>query len=447
MVKSVELQARSDALANLNFDNVKQSARAAGSLPKGRTFSKNFSKPVSPAEHEYVLCQQSPSSDISFGWQEVPAHTRVASRCSSNESEGVHSSSSFASECTDSYDQINVTSEDRHANESVEVEEKSFGVTATNEEHLREGDERVAKSTHLALKSAVSENLGSRNFRKNETLDSVESVSEGHSEELPNPKKLAEDNCKMNKIHDVPMREDSGSDSSDDSVEMPSLLKDEEYGLVKIRSELEIENLTEEEEIWMVQCPISLNPQDLENEKLVFGGTSAFTLQLEDLVKYETKSYVGINKPVSCLLPSREKGSLKAKVLQPEGFMVIMEKVDVPEVKMTPSKPSNIQTPKGLRGRHPLFGYDYKEELEVRTQFASQHRRLLHEDFLMQPKRIKKEKKKKGRDADTCNDRGKWQIHECEQESHNNKDKAKKNKKKHHKEHKKKKKDKHVKNH
>lgn len=55
-----------------------------------------------------------------------------------------------------------------------------------------------------------------------------------------------------------------------------------------------------------------LNPQNLENEKLVFGGTSAFTLKLEDLVKYETKSYVGINKPVSCLLPSREKGSLKA---------------------------------------------------------------------------------------------------------------------------------------
>jgi hypothetical protein len=37
--------------------------------------------------------------------------------------------------------------------------------------------------------------------------------------------------------------------------------------------------------------------------------------------------------------------------------MIIMEKVDVPEVKMTPSKQSNIQTPQGLRVRHPLFGY------------------------------------------------------------------------------------------
>lgn len=55
-----------------------------------------------------------------------------------------------------------------------------------------------------------------------------------------------------------------------------------------------------------------LNPQDLENEELVFGGTSPFTLQLEDLDKYETTSYVGRNKSLSCLLPSKEKGILKA---------------------------------------------------------------------------------------------------------------------------------------
>ena len=42
---------------------------------------------------------------------------------------------------------------------------------------------------------------------------------------------------------------------------MPCLLKDEEYGLVKLRSGLEIENLTEEDEIWMVQCPMSVSIQ------------------------------------------------------------------------------------------------------------------------------------------------------------------------------------------
>jgi hypothetical protein len=73
---------------------------------------------------------------------------------------------------------------------------------------------------------------------------------------------------------------------------------------------------------------------------------------------------------------------------------------------------------------------------------------MLHKDVLIQPKRIKKGKKKKCRDVDSCNNRGKWQINdEWEQECYNNKDKTKKSKKKYDKEHKKKKKDKHVKNH
>jgi len=197
------------------------SAGSAGSLQKARTFSKKLSKPKSPSEHEYGLCQWSPSSDISFGWQEVRGHTRTASRCSSNESESARSSSSFASVCTDSNEQISVTTEDRHFNESIEVKEgRSFGVTVTNKVNLREDKERVAKSTHLALKSVVSENLESRNFRMNKTCDSVEGVSEVHSEEFSYPQKLAEDNCRKKRKHAVPMRKDSGSDSSDDSVEV-----------------------------------------------------------------------------------------------------------------------------------------------------------------------------------------------------------------------------------
>lgn len=217
MVKSSELQTHSDALANQKFNYIKQSAHAAGSLPKARTFSKQLSKPESPTEHEYSLCQLSPSSEISFCWEEVPAHPRTASSCSSSENEGVHSSSSFASASTNSNEKISVTTEDRHFNESLEgKEERSFGVTVTNKVDLK----KKGKSTHLALKSVVSENLENRNFRMNKTCDSTEDVSEVHSEEFSYPQKLAEDNCRKKKTLDVPMREDSGSDSSDDSVEV-----------------------------------------------------------------------------------------------------------------------------------------------------------------------------------------------------------------------------------
>ena len=219
MVKSSELETRSDALANRNFNNVKQSAHAAGSLPKARTFSKTLSKPVSPTEYEYDLCQWSPSSDISCGWEEVPIHTRTDSRRSSYESDNVHTPSTCAGECTNLNEHINVATEDSNSNESVEgKEERNFGVTATNKEsNFREDKERVAKSTHLALKSVVSENLGSSNCRMNKRRDSV---SVGHSEELSYPQKLAEDSYKEKKTHNIPMREDSGSDSSNDSIEV-----------------------------------------------------------------------------------------------------------------------------------------------------------------------------------------------------------------------------------
>jgi hypothetical protein len=36
--------------------------------------------------------------------------------------------------------------------------------------------------------------------------------------------------------------------------------------------------------------------------------------------------------------------------------MVIMEKVQVPELKITLPKQSDFQIPKGLKVRHPLFG-------------------------------------------------------------------------------------------
>jgi len=62
-------------------------------------------------------------------------------------------------------------------------------------------------------------------------------------------------------------------------------------------------------------------------------------------------------KPIKTMLYIPDIYEIISEVLQPEGLMVIMEKVDVSQVKMTPTKPSNFQTPKGLRVRHPLFGY------------------------------------------------------------------------------------------
>ncbi|XP_021922113.1 uncharacterized protein LOC110830970 isoform X3 [Zootermopsis nevadensis] len=241
--------------------------------------------------------------------------------------------------------------------------------------------------------------------------------------------KSAKDNCKKKRKH-VLKKEDSESDT-----EIPSLLTDEDYGTFKLGGTLKFGDLTEEEDIWMVQCPISLNPQCLEDKELVFGGTSEFTLQ-NSAHKYETTSYVDRIKPVLCLLPNK-KGVYKAKVLQPEGLMVITEQVEVPELKIALPKQSNFQIPKGLKVRHPLFGRDYEKELEVRKKVTSQNRRMVHEDLLIQPQMLKKEKRKKSRssksnsnseETGTCKERGKWQTYDEEEQESYKKEKKKKGK-------------------
>jgi hypothetical protein len=212
MANSSEIQTSSDILGYRNFNNTK-SSRTAGSLPTAVTFLETL-EPVSPAEHEYNLCQSSPSSDISFGWEEVPVGTRAASNSSSDESDGVHTPIAFASECTNAVKQINVTPQDSNASESECKEERNVGVTTTNKKsNLREDTE----STHLAFKNVVPENLRKNYFRMNETRDSVESVIVCHSEELAG--KLAKDGCKKKTKRDF-MREDCWSDSSGDSVEV-----------------------------------------------------------------------------------------------------------------------------------------------------------------------------------------------------------------------------------
>ncbi|XP_023710902.1 uncharacterized protein LOC111866307 isoform X2 [Cryptotermes secundus] len=329
---------------------------------------------------------------------------------------GIERRNSSGNECSNSHEQRNRTTENSDSVESIECALGSdvccLGVTeATKEEsNFKESKEGVAHYEHMAIKSAVTEEFVRDIYRMKETQhmsesEDSDSVSTCHSRrelvysqklvsDSASSVKLADSSCKKKKVHDVPRREGSGSDSTDDFIETSSLLSNEEYSLVTIGGASELENLTEEEEIWMIQCPISINPQDLQNEELVFGGKSDFTLQLGDGEKYETACYVDRKKPVPCLLPGRKKGSFKAKVLQPEGLIVIMEKVEIPELKITLPKQSNFQIPNGLTVRHPLFGQDYKEDLTAQKGFTNQHRRMIHEDLLIKPNRIKKEKKK-----------------------------------------------------
>jgi hypothetical protein len=195
--------------------------RIAGSLSIKIPFSENVSKPVSPAENEHgVLCQSSPSSDVSFGWEEITVNTHLISRHSSC---GIQRRNSSVNECSNSYEQRNGTTEKSDSVASIEHtlgrDVCCLGVTASSKRknNFKESKGVVAHSIHMAIKPAVSEELVRNIYR----------MKEKHMSEN-------EDSDSLSTCHDVLRREGSGSDSTDDFIEVIQRNRLKTYSLLKL---------------------------------------------------------------------------------------------------------------------------------------------------------------------------------------------------------------------
>jgi hypothetical protein len=212
--------------------------RTAGSLSIKIPFSENGSK--SPTENDYeVLCQSSPSSEVSFGWEEITETTNLISRHSSN---GIESRNLTLNESSNYYEKWKATFEDSDSVSSTEhkVERivccSAVKAVSKGESNLREGKELEAHSKHMTIRPAVSEKLV-RDICRMKTAHhmsgSEDSESDGtchsrresvNSQELvlesPSSVKLEDRSCIKKKIHDVSRREKSGSDSTDDFMEV-----------------------------------------------------------------------------------------------------------------------------------------------------------------------------------------------------------------------------------
>jgi hypothetical protein len=211
-------------LANQNFNNENQRDSAADSLSKEIQFSENLYELIPAADNKCgLLCPSSPSSDISFGWQEV------------------------TNTCPDQITTIEYSDSDVPIDGKGGRNFSDLGVTTTNKEesNLSEASERLAYSKHLTVKPAVSEKLVKDLYRPKRTRDlseseDCESVSTCHSgEELAQSQKLAvmsdlsvklaEDSWRMKKTHGVPMGEDSENGSADCSKEVTSKWNEDPY--------------------------------------------------------------------------------------------------------------------------------------------------------------------------------------------------------------------------
>jgi hypothetical protein len=239
--EKTELQASpSDGLRSQMLHKEIGCERTAGPLSIKIPFSENVSKPVSPAENEYgVLYQSSPSSEVSFGWEEITENTNLISRCSSY---GIESRNSPVNESSNSYKKWNRTTEDSDSVSSTEHtllrDVGCLDVTAVSkgESNFREDNKFEAHTKYMTIKPVLSENLVrdicrmKKTHRMSESEDS-ESDSTCHFRresvnsqklvlESPASVKLVETSCIEKNSHDVSRREESGSDSTEDFAEV-----------------------------------------------------------------------------------------------------------------------------------------------------------------------------------------------------------------------------------
>lgn len=236
--EEVELQATTNNDQKFHKEN--GCDRIAGALSMKIPFSENVSNHISPAENEYdVFCQSSSSSDISFGWEEITVNTHPISRHSAY---GIERRNTSVNECSNSREQRNRTTENSDSVASIERtlgrDVCCLGVKATSkgENNFKESKKGVAHYKHMLIKHAVSEELVGDMYRMKEThhmseTEDAESVSTCHSRrelvysqklelESALSVKLADSSCKKKKVHDVSRREGSGSDSTDDCIEV-----------------------------------------------------------------------------------------------------------------------------------------------------------------------------------------------------------------------------------
>jgi hypothetical protein len=158
----------------------------------------------------------SPSSDISFGWEEITVNTLSVPRDNVYRNEKVIVPKTSGNGCTNWNGNINMTSERSDTDDSVEGKERSnlidVGVTTASKQ---ESNLKEVISKHLEIKPDVYEKLPKDVYRMKKAHDMSESEDSyllDFAVKSASVVKLAKDNCRKKKTHDELRKEDSGSD-------------------------------------------------------------------------------------------------------------------------------------------------------------------------------------------------------------------------------------------
>ncbi|XP_050594828.1 uncharacterized protein LOC126924418 isoform X1 [Bombus affinis] len=140
------------------------------------------------------------------------------------------------------------------------------------------------------------------------------------------------------------------------------LVQQEDLIMETTDTTLSLDDLSDSEDIWIMDIPGTIDPNELKGQMLIFGEKSKF--------KIKEEKYCAVHHEVKCnitcvLHTGKVKSQYKTVNMKPAGTITIRRKLS----SISKTKPMQIENcsvpfPKNLRTRHPLFGVNYKGNVE-----------------------------------------------------------------------------------
>ncbi|XP_071867172.1 uncharacterized protein [Bombus fervidus] len=140
------------------------------------------------------------------------------------------------------------------------------------------------------------------------------------------------------------------------------LVQQEDLIMETTNTTLSLDDLSDSEDIWIMDIPGTIDPNELKGQMLIFGEKSKFKIKEE---KYCAVSHK-VKCNVTCVLHTgKVKSRYKTVNMKPAGTITFRRKLSsILKTKPMQMEKCSVPFPKNLRTRHPLFGVNYKGNVE-----------------------------------------------------------------------------------
>nr|CAD7595458.1 unnamed protein product [Timema genevievae] len=298
------------------------------------------------------------SSDDSFGWRPVTREVDVSlvaceMKMSSSDSSEIPTNSnrsiSVNTNLSKTDHNLSPSESSNYDSDDVNKTRKGPSLQTTAELRTRQLENVNTMNKHLKVEpheTSSDEDLGEKNHANISTAVKILNSS--------NRSMLSHPNRDKNKPKPKGLREPV-------LLSKVSELNVEQFELDYKAPMLWCEELTDDNDVWLVQCPNTIEPESLVNQRFSLSGVTE--LSVNPGQQLQVSSFHRHSEPLTCVLPSNKNLSFTTVVVEPAGLLLVKEQVQIPPTIIPPGQKGPVPFPKQLKIRHPLFGSEESRKL------------------------------------------------------------------------------------